>query len=100
MNDPKFNSIIKDLAYKNKISKSRNGRPVINIDINGVKTQYTPEDISAIILKRLKDNAEDYLQREIKQAVITISAYFTETQREATKLAREASGFKVLKIIN
>ena len=53
-----------------------------------------------MILKRLKENAEDYLEKEIKKVFITIPAYFNETQKEATKAASEAAGFEVLKIIN
>ena len=50
-----------------------------------------------MILKRLKENAEDYLEKEIKKVFITIPAYFNETQKEATKAASEAAGFEVLK---
>ena len=53
-----------------------------------------------MVLKRLKENAENSLGHEIKKAVITIPAYFTESQREATKIAAEGAGIEVIKIIN
>ena len=98
--DKNFNLLIKDLAYKNKISKSESNRPLINVDFNGKNEYYYPEEISAMILKRLKENAEDYLGQKIKKAVITIPAYFTEAQRYSTKLAGEAAGLEIIKIIN
>ena len=99
-NEDNFNKLIKDLAYKNKITINENNRPLISINFNGKEEKYFPEEISAMILQRLKENAEKYLKQKIKKAVITIPAYFTEAQREATKMAGEAAGFEILKIIN
>lgn len=96
--DPNFNKLIYNLAYKNKIKPDKNNRPIINVDFKG--QSYLPEEISAMILKRLKENAESYLNQKIKKVVITIPAYFTETQREATKIAGEGAGLEVIKIIN
>ena len=53
-----------------------------------------------MVLRRLKENAEDTLQKKIKKVVITIPAYFTDAQREATKIAAEGAGLEVIKIIN
>ncbi|MBD3158825.1 MAG: molecular chaperone DnaK [Candidatus Lokiarchaeota archaeon] len=62
--------------------------------------QYTPQEISAMILRKLKSDAEDYLDEEIEQAVITVPAYFNDSQRQATKDAGRIAGLDVLRIVN
>ena len=98
--EPGFNNLISNLTYKNKIKRSSNDRPIISVDFKGEKREYLPEEISAMVLRRLKENAEDTLQKKIKKVVITIPAYFTDAQREATKIAAEGAGLEVIKIIN
>lgn len=93
-----YNKLIYNLTYKNIIKPDEKKRPIINVNFKG--QSYYPEEISAMILKRLKENAESYLKQKIKKVVITIPAYFTESQREATKIAGKGAGLEVIKIIN
>ena len=62
--------------------------------------EFTPQEISAMILQKLKTDAENYLGSEVKQAVITVPAYFSDSQRQATKDAGKIAGLEVLRIIN
>ncbi len=68
------------------------------VNIDGKK--YTPQEISAMILQKMKHDAEDYLGGEVKKAIITVPAYFTDAQRQATKDAGAIAGLEVLRIIN
>ena len=68
------------------------------VDIDG--KQYTPQEISAMILQKMKQTAEDYLGEKVTQAVITVPAYFNDAQRQATKDAGKIAGLEVLRIIN
>ena len=78
------------------IVKGTNNTPRVEID----GRQYTPQEISAIILQKMKKTAEDYLGQEVTEAVITVPAYFSDSQRQATKEAGEIAGLKVRRIIN
>ena len=79
-----------------KLVKGEND--TIRIDIDG--RQYTPQEISAMILQKMKKTAEDYLGQEVTEAVITVPAYFNDSQRQATKEAGAIAGLKVRRIIN
>lgn len=79
-----------------KVVRSANGMP--RIDIDG--REYTPQEISAMILQKMKKTAEDYLGTTIDEAVITVPAYFNDSQRQATKEAGEIAGLKVRRIVN
>ena len=79
-----------------KVVQGANDTPRIEID----GKQYTPQEISAMILQKLKKAAEDYLGHDVKEAVITVPAYFNDAQRQATKEAGEIAGLKVRRIIN
>src|SRR5665811_909320 len=79
-----------------KVVKGDNN--TVRIDIDG--RQYTPQEISAMILQKMKKTAEDYLGQEVTEAVITVPAYFNDSQRQATKEAGEIAGLNVRRIIN
>jgi molecular chaperone DnaK len=79
-----------------KVVKGDNDTP--RVDIDG--RMYTPQELSAMILQKMKKTAEDYLGYEVKEAVITVPAYFNDAQRQATKEAGEIAGLNVRRIIN
>lgn len=79
-----------------KVAKGDNNTP--RIDISG--RLYSPQEISAMVLQKMKKTAEDYLGQEVTEAVITVPAYFNDSQRQATKEAGEIAGLKVRRIIN
>ena len=79
-----------------KVDRSANNLP--RVDIDG--REYTPQEISAMILQKMKKTAEDYLGQEVTDAVITVPAYFNDAQRQATKEAGEIAGLKVQRIVN
>jgi molecular chaperone DnaK len=79
-----------------KVDKGDNNTARVNID----GRMYTPQEISAIVLQKMKKTAEDYLGQEVTEAVITVPAYFSDSQRQATKEAGEIAGLKVKRIIN
>lgn len=79
-----------------KVVKGDNDTP--RVDIDG--RLYTPQELSAMILQKMKKTAEDYLGQDVSEAVITVPAYFNDSQRQATKEAGEISGLKVRRIIN
>ncbi|MCX8211209.1 MAG: molecular chaperone DnaK [Lewinella sp.] len=82
------------VAYK--VVKGDNG--VARVDIDG--RLYTPQEISAMVLQKMKKTAEDFLGSEVTEAVVTVPAYFNDSQRQATKEAGEIAGLKVRRIIN
>jgi len=79
-----------------KVIKGENNTPRVQID----DRKYSPQEISAMVLQKMKKTAEDYLGQEVKEAVITVPAYFSDSQRQATKEAGEIAGLQVKRIIN
>ena len=85
---------VKRVPYK--VVKGDNNTPRVNID----NRKYSPQEISAMILQKMKKTAEDFIGQEVTGAVITVPAYFNDAQRQATKEAGEIAGLKVERIIN
>jgi len=96
--DPAVQNDLKQWAFNVKADKSNN--PLIEVEVNGQLKTFTPEEISAMILVKMKETAEAYLGHPVKKAVITVPAYFNDAQRQATKDAGAIAGLEVLRIIN
>lgn len=92
-----FDQVNKEVArVPYKVIKGDNNTPRVQID----DRNYSPQEISAMVLQKMKKTAEDYLGQEVSEAVITVPAYFSDSQRQATKEAGEIAGLKVRRIIN
>merc|ERR1719198_1499153 len=78
----------------------KKGKPFVEVSINGEKKSFAPEEVSSMILQKMRSTAEGFLDKEIKNAVVTVPAYFNDAQRQATKDAGTISGMKVMRIIN
>jgi molecular chaperone DnaK len=89
---------IKNLPYK--VIEGKNGNAVIECTIDGSVKIFTPEQISAIVLRKLKEDAELYIGKSVNKAVITVPAYFNDAQRQTTKDAGKIAGLEVIRIIN
>ncbi|WP_262482935.1 molecular chaperone DnaK [Arachidicoccus rhizosphaerae] len=93
----KFDEVSNEIShFSYQVVKGDNN--TVRVDIEG--RQYTPQEISAMILQKMKKTAEDYLGQEVSEAVITVPAYFNDAQRQATKEAGEIAGLNVRRIVN
>jgi len=82
------------------VKSNSDNKPQIEVDFKGEHVTYQPEEISAMVLTKMKQTAETYLGCEVNDAVITVPAYFNDAQRQATKDAGTIAGLNVLRIIN
>ena len=96
--DPEVQKDIKLWPFK--VIRGDNNKPKIEVEYKGKTESFYPEEISACILAKLKQNAKDYLGREVNDAIITCPAYFDDLQRKATQMAGKIAGLNVLRIIN
>ena len=93
----RFDEVTEEISHWSyKVTKGDNN--TVRIDIDG--RLYTPQEISAMVLQKMKKTAEDYLGQEVTEAVITVPAYFNDAQRQATKEAGEIAGLTVRRIVN
>lgn len=96
-NDPSVQGDLKHFSFK---VENDNNKPLISVDYKGEKTRFKPEEISAMVLLKMKETAESYLGEKVTEAVITVPAYFNDAQRQSTKDAGTIAGLNVLRIIN
>ena len=97
--DPIVQNDIKLFPFK-VIKNSKTNKPLIQIENKNEKKDYYPEQISSMILKHVKKYSEEFLGKKVNKAVISVPAYFNESQKKATKVAGEIAGLNVIRIIN
>ena len=96
--DPVLQNDIKHFPFK--VIADKEDKPLIQVKYKNEKRTFQPEEISAMILGKMKETAESYLGEEVKDAVVTVPAYFNDSQRQATKDAGVIAGLNILRIIN
>ncbi|CAL1204491.1 unnamed protein product [Candida parapsilosis] len=96
-NDDTVQKELKHMPYK---IENKGNRPVVSVEYNGEQKVFTPEEISGMILGKMKSIAEEYLGKKVTHAVVTVPAYFNDAQRQATKDAGTIAGLNVLRIVN
>jgi len=95
--DPEVQADMKHWPFK---VEDKGGKPTISVEYKGERKTFTPEEISSMVLTKMRETAEAYLGGSLKNAVITVPAYFNDSQRQATKDAGLIAGLNVLRIIN
>jgi heat shock protein 5 len=97
MSEKDIQSDIKHFPYK---VVAKDGKPNVQVEVQGQNKVFTPEEISAMVLGKMKEVAESYLGKKVTHAVVTVPAYFNDNQRQATKDAGVIAGLNVLRIVN
>ena len=95
--DPLFLRDIKDLSYD---VVEKDGQPSIKVQVKGVDKYFAPEEVSAMVIDKLKNMAQEYLDRKVTHAVVTVPTYFNDTQRQATRDAGDIAGLTILRMVN
>jgi len=95
--DPELQRDIKHFPFK--VVKAK-GKPAIEVEVKGSPKTFTPEEVSAMVLGKMKEIAESYLGHDVTHAVVTVPAYFNDAQRQATKDAGTIAGLTVLRVVN
>ncbi|KAG5498280.1 hypothetical protein JIQ42_03086 [Leishmania sp. Namibia] len=96
--DPTVQNDKKLLSYQ--IVADKAGKPLVEVTVKGQGKQFTPEEVSAMVLQKMKEISETFLGEKVKNAVVTVPAYFNDAQRQATKDAGKIAGLNVVRIIN
>jgi len=96
--DQQVQDDMKDWSYK--VISGDADKPMIEVDFNGETKQFSAEEVSSMVLTKMKDTAESYLGKKVTDAVVTVPAYFNDSQRQATKDAATIAGLNCLRIIN
>lgn len=96
-NDDTVQKELKHLPYK---IENKGNKPVVKVEYQGEEKTFSPEEISSMVLGKMKSIAEDYLGKKVTHAVVTVPAYFNDAQRQATKDAGTIAGLNVLRIVN
>lgn len=93
-------SVQQDIKFYPFKVTNKNNRPNIEVQVGSESKTFTPEEISAMVLIKMKETAEAYLGKKVTHAVVTVPAYFNDAQRQATKDAGVIAGLNVMRIIN
>ncbi|KAG8829041.1 70-kilodalton heat shock protein [Serendipita sp. 399] len=97
-NDKEVQSDAKHWPFK--VVPGKDDRPFVQVDNGGKKQTFSPEELSSMVLTKMKQTAEQYLNKSVSHAVVTVPAYFNDAQRQATKDAGQIAGLEVLRVIN